>query len=157
MKCSICGCEITGYPNNAQPINDGQCCSDCNISIVIPKRIEIMSSLREAALAQATFTNGMKHLNGYETVTTFYQDFTIADAFGVDAIIDTYKRAKNEWKHSKEYMTELALVLNHKIWEHHSNGCNLMVTYDTLWKQHDEWCMSTMSDDDLSYYLKITD
>ena len=35
MKCSICHKEFNGYPNNAQPINNGQCCSDCNINIVV--------------------------------------------------------------------------------------------------------------------------
>ena len=33
---------------------------------------------------------GIKLENGYETKTTFWEDFTIADAFGVDAINDTF-------------------------------------------------------------------
>ena len=37
------------------------------------------------------------NVNGYETFTTFWQDFTIADRFGVSAIKDTFKRAFNEW------------------------------------------------------------
>lgn len=36
--------------------------------------------------------------NGYEMQTTFWQDFTIADAFGIDAIKDTFNRAFKEWK-----------------------------------------------------------
>lgn len=158
MKCSICGCEITGYPNNAQPINNGQCCSDCNINIVVPKRIEFMKVLKDAALAQATFTAGMRELNGYETQITFYSDFTIADHFGVDAINDTYKHAFESWKDNIVYLTEFVMVLNHKIWEHHhKNNSALMTTYDTLWKKADEWCMNNLSDEDLEYYLKTTD
>ena len=48
MKCSICKKEIpakyNGWDsgNNAQPINDGRCCDDCNSNIVIPKRIKNM-------------------------------------------------------------------------------------------------------------------
>ena len=38
------------------------------------------------------------NINGYETITSFWSDFTIADRFGVNAIKDTYKRAFNEWK-----------------------------------------------------------
>ena len=38
--CSICGKPYTGYGNNAQPINDGRCCDECNAKVVIPKRIE---------------------------------------------------------------------------------------------------------------------
>lgn len=37
--CSICGREFTGYGNNAEPINDGICCDECNIGAVIPRRM----------------------------------------------------------------------------------------------------------------------
>ena len=158
MKCCLCHKEIEGYPNNAEPIMDGLCCSDCNINIVVPNRISQMNVLRKAAIAQATFEKGMMELNGYECVTTLYQDFTIADAFGVDAVRDTYNRVFNEWKHSVEFMTELSLVLNHKIWEHyHKQDSKLSFAYDTLWKQHDEWCMTNLSDENIAYYIKITD
>lgn len=47
MKCSICQKEIpvkdggwsTG--NNAQPVNDGRCCDDCNAEVVIPARLQL--------------------------------------------------------------------------------------------------------------------
>ena len=32
----------------------------------------------------------------YECQTTFWQDFTIADKFGLEAVKDTYRRAKEE-------------------------------------------------------------
>lgn len=43
----------------------------------------------------------IKNLNienetGYKPITTFYQDFSIADKLGLDAIKDTFKRAFNE-------------------------------------------------------------
>lgn len=37
--CSICGKKYDGYGNNAQPINDGRCCDECNRKVVIPIRI----------------------------------------------------------------------------------------------------------------------
>ena len=52
---------------------------------------------------------------GYKPMTTFWQDFSIADAFGVAAVEDTFKRAFNEWKGNYKYLTELVMVLNHKI------------------------------------------
>ena len=52
----------------------------------------------------------------YECQTTFWEDFSIADRFGVEAIRDTYKRARAEWKKDKVYGTELSMVLNHKCW-----------------------------------------
>lgn len=33
-------------------------------------------------------------MNGYEPITTFWQDFSIADKFGNNAIADTYRRAQ---------------------------------------------------------------
>lgn len=47
MKCVICDKEIIGYGNNARPINDGQCCDECNINIVIPERT-ILLKMQEA-------------------------------------------------------------------------------------------------------------
>lgn len=40
--CSICGDAFLGYGNNAQPVNDGRCCDECNIETVIPYRIYFM-------------------------------------------------------------------------------------------------------------------
>lgn len=45
-KCSICGKKFTEYGNNAQPINDGICCDNCNYSIVVPKRLEVAFSIK---------------------------------------------------------------------------------------------------------------
>ena len=45
MKCSICSEEIivedNGWDlgNNAQPINEGRCCTKCNDTVVVPARI----------------------------------------------------------------------------------------------------------------------
>ena len=57
--------------------------------------------------------------NGYELQTTFWNDFSIADRFGLSAIQDTFSRAFEEWKENYKYLTELVLVLNHKIWQHY--------------------------------------
>ncbi len=46
LKCSICGDKITpelltGWAggHNAEPINDGRCCSSCNEIHVLPARL----------------------------------------------------------------------------------------------------------------------
>lgn len=57
-------------------------------------------------------------LTGYEPITTFWMDFCIADNFGLEAIKDTLKNATEGWKHDVKYFTELAMVVNHKCWEH---------------------------------------
>lgn len=49
MKCSICQNEIpakeSGWSsgNNAQPVNDGRCCDDCNMNVVIPARLQLLA------------------------------------------------------------------------------------------------------------------
>ena len=51
----------------------------------------------------------------YNFSTTFWMDFSIADRFGVKAVKDTYHRAFKAWKHDYRYLTDLVIVLNHKI------------------------------------------
>ena len=52
---------------------------------------------------------------GYTQRTTFWDDFTIAERFGLHAIEDTYKNAFNSWKHDVVFIVELVLVLNWKM------------------------------------------
>ena len=55
----------------------------------------------------------MAEMIGYTPVTTFWDDFTIAEAFGGNAVRDTFNRAFDEWKGNYKYLTELVMVLNH--------------------------------------------
>jgi hypothetical protein len=54
MECSICKGEIEkqldqdgnvfwDQGNNAEPVNDGRCCSECNMTVVIPTRIGLIT------------------------------------------------------------------------------------------------------------------
>ena len=38
-RCSICKNKLAGFGNNAQPVNNGRCCDDCNEAHVIPARV----------------------------------------------------------------------------------------------------------------------
>ena len=44
-KCVICNEKITADPNgwdgghNAEPVKEGQCCGDCNNTVVFPARL----------------------------------------------------------------------------------------------------------------------
>lgn len=47
-KCCICNAPITSYGNNPYPIKDkGVCCDNCNIYVVIPKRMEMLVGRKE--------------------------------------------------------------------------------------------------------------
>ena len=94
---------------------------------------------------------------GYEAKTTFWEDFTIADAYGEAAVRDTYRRAFDEWKDNVVYVTELAMVLNHKIWQHAEGNRALAAVYNKLWKLCDGWCCGNLKGEDFFYYHEITD
>lgn len=53
----------------------------------------------------------IEKMTGYKPKTTFWEDFSIADAFGGAAVADTFKRAFKEWRNDVVYITELAMVL----------------------------------------------
>lgn len=46
--CSICQREFEEFGNNAQPVNDGRCCDECNSAVVLPARIARMRRSRVA-------------------------------------------------------------------------------------------------------------
>lgn len=94
----------------------------------------------------------------YETKTTFWDDFTIADHFGKDAILDTKHRAFEEWKTNTEYVTELAMVLNWKCWQHYEQGNeDYAQLYSDLYYEVNDWCYENLKGDDLTYYFNTTD
>lgn len=95
--------------------------------------------------------------NGYEMKTTFWEDFTIADAFGVSAIEDTYKRAFNGWKHDYVYITELSLVLNWKMFQWYEKDDSKYQIYYDLYTKLDAWCMDNLRNSELIYYIDTTD
>lgn len=94
---------------------------------------------------------------GYHPITTFWDDFSIADRFGAGAVIDTYNRAMNSWKKDYKYLTELVMVLNHKIWQWYKKNEVLATTYNSLWMKADEYACSHLTGTELSYFYDITD
>jgi len=95
--------------------------------------------------------------NGYELQTTFWSDFSIADRFGMSAIRDTFDRAFEEWKEDYEYLTELVLVLNHKIWQYYETRPDIATLYNSLWEKARQYAEENLKDDELSYYYDVTD
>ena len=94
---------------------------------------------------------------GYEVKTSFYGDFTIAEAFGEKSIRDTYKRCFESWKDDYEYLTELYLVLGNKMWELYGVNESLAKVYDELWSNLGCWCDDNFTNDELEYFYKTID
>lgn len=100
-----------------------------------------------------TFMKG----NGYDVVTTFWEDFSAADIYGIPAVRDTFNRAFEEWKDNHVYLAELVLVLNHKIWQHHESSPELAKEYDELWRKADCYAVENLQDSELEYFYDVTD
>ncbi len=94
----------------------------------------------------------------YECQTTFWQDFSIAEKFGKEAIVDTYKRAKKGWGKDKIYGTELSMVLNHKCWFHYEiHNEEISQLYSELWAEYHDFVLDNWKNENLAYYLQTTD
>lgn len=106
-----------------------------------------------------TFEQMIYEQSGYECKTTFWMDFSIADRFGIAAVKDTFNRAFAEWKNNYEYLCELVLVLNHKIWQKYQSNKVLAAVYDELWRKADEYAVSLTENDEekARYYFEVLD
>lgn len=102
-------------------------------------------------------TWNIEALTGYKPITTFYEDFSIADRFGADAVRDTYKRAMRAWKNDYKYLTELVMALNWKIWEHNESNPFLAGVYSELWEKAAEYAQDNLKGEELAYYYRTTD
>ena len=90
-----------------------------------------------------TYTNPIFEMIGYEPKKTFWTDFSIAD----------------EWKDNIEYMTEFAMVLNHKSWQHNEKNQTLCSLYSDLWCNIEDFIYEHFKDNEeaISYYQRVTD
>lgn len=94
---------------------------------------------------------------GYTQITTFFEDFSIAEHFGLSAINDTFNRAFGEWKANYKYLTELVMVLNWKIWQHWENNRKVAELYNTLWEKADLYAVNNLKGEELDYFYRTTD
>ena len=93
-----------------------------------------------------------------EFTTTFWSDFTIADAFGINAVKDTFKRAFEEWRDDYRYLTDLAIVLNHKCWQHYENGnAKMSQLYQDLYYEADGYALDNLKGEEFDYCWKKVD
>ena len=98
----------------------------------------------------------IEEMTGYKPKTTYYTDFSIADLCGTKAIKDTYDRALL-WKDDYEYLTELVMVLNWKIWEHYEKNEEYARLYNDLWEELDQYATEHLKGEELAYFYRTTD
>lgn len=103
-------------------------------------------------------TWNIEAMTGYKPKTTYFEDFSIADIFGIDAIKNTYKNGLETAKTmGYVYLTEFVMALNWKIWEHYENNDAYARLYDALWRKASEFAVETLKGEELSYYYKTID
>lgn len=93
----------------------------------------------------------------FEWQTTFWSDFSIADRFGISAVKDTYKRAFDEWKDNYVYLTELVIVLNHKIGQWYEKNEPLARVYNDLWEKTNSYAWDHLKGEEQTYFFRATD
>ncbi len=86
--------------------------------------------------------------------TTFWEDFSIAERFGVEAVKDTYRRVRAGWERDRVYGTELLMVLNHKCWHWDEGNNTFSKLCAELWEEYHEWVFENWKDEDLGYCLR---
>lgn len=103
----------------------------------------------------------MCEMTGYQPQTTFWDDFNIAEAFGPNAIQDTYNRIMNGWSDNYIYLTELVMVLNWNIWYWNGAGTKkaeeLTEVYNELWEKADRYALDNLTGEELQYFLRTVD
>lgn len=93
----------------------------------------------------------------YKFETTFWEEFSIADQYGPEGVLEHYNLVFDRWKDNLKYLTELVLVLNWKIYQWYQVDDTLGMTYDELWKRADGFAMDTLKEEDLHKYLSALD
>lgn len=126
------------------------------------KEQQIQKIHEYSAMLQQMFTETLKEMSGYETISTFYSDLSIADVFGIDAIKDTIKRVKDEWKDDYKMFTEFVLAVNHKSWEwdarkEQTNADAIKQLYIDMYYELDDFCLDYYKgkSDAMDYYLSV--
>ena len=155
--CSICGDFISGKDYCAEPVNSGRCCEKCRKEVVVPRIKEFLKAINEIDQDLKLENWTIEEQTGYKVKTTFYTDFSIAERYGIDAIRSTFEQSFEEWKDNCEYITELCMVLNWKMFRWFENNDKLFNLYKELYTRLDRWCIENLKGDDLEYYYKTTD
>ena len=135
-----------------------------------------MNVFQFAALAEANWEANLSDMNPYEPKYSFYRDFAIAEFCEVymndkNAIRKTYKDILKSYGDNYEALTELVMVLNHKIWAYYQKvdshylgvsdekAMEFSKLYDTLWREAQNVFFKKFegNDEATSYYFRVLD
>ena len=93
----------------------------------------------------------------YKFESTFWEEFSIAENYGRDAVKKHYDLVFSQWKDNIKFLTELVLVLNLKLFIWFKVDDDLGKMYENLYVDADAYALCTFEGDDLHYYLHTLD
>lgn len=97
-------------------------------------------------------------IGNYQTKTTFFADFSIAENFGIKAVKSTFVRAFQEWKSNYVYVTELCVIMNLKCWNHYEKGnTEISELYSELYYLVRDYAYDTFKGTALEYFHQTID
>lgn len=88
---------------------------------------------------------------------TFYEDFIIAEKFGIDAILDTAKRASREWIYDPYMFAALVIALNQRLWALYKTNEPVAKVYEKLYFEANSKAYNKYKGEDLDIYWNLTD
>ena len=97
------------------------------------------------------------NINGYETITGLYGDFTGMEQAGISALNDTINTAFNRWKNNYRYLAELAIVLDYNTLEHKDKNKELAEVYGTMLLEVENHAINNLKGAQKNYYMRTTD
>ena len=110
-------------------------------------------------MGSPVYDSYLEQFTDYRSITTFWDDYSIAERFGVAAVKDTFKRSFREWKDNYKYLTELVMVLNHKLsqWSYKNPDSLIYKAYEECFYKARDYAVTHLHGNELSYYLRVTD
>ena len=138
-----------------------------------------MNVFEYGAICEKNWEMNLAEMNGYKRKYTFYSDFSIAEYCEVykrdtNAVKNTYRRVEKSWGSSIEAMTEVVMVLNHKMFSFYNKvdskymGCSeeWRKKFISIYQELFEKCTNFIykqrekrvyNEKDMSYYYQVTD
>lgn len=134
------------------------------VEIKIPAELGALYALSDAERFPASqLAEGLERES-----TLFWADFSVADRFGIKAIRETFANAHFETRGYK-VVTELAVVLNHKIWEWYEKAENanderkrkvcefVQALYNGYYDQVCAWVNDNLKGDEATFFWRVMD
>jgi hypothetical protein len=101
----------------------------------------------------------LSQFTDYRPITNYWDRFSIADMNGERDVIALYDKIFSECSKDYKKLTELVMVLNHRIWlfAQVPGHERLAELYDSLWRKADNYACNHLKGEELTYFYRTTD